>query len=133
MRLSLGGRLRAAANRDPSAAELLLAAMSVTWGLFLLAPFDAFGAAPAYALMSQLWPEPMWGGWFAASGSLSLAVQVGGYERVRRWSALLGVYNWLLVAFCFLYSSPTNTGGVVYTFVGLAWMWIFLRLSRVWR
>lgn len=106
------------------AVEWLFASMMLAWGFFLWLPFETF-AAPQYALLKALAPEPVWGAFSVSIGGMRMAAlvingQVRQTPLVRALGAGLGMIWWMVLSFLF-WTAPVTAPPA-----GIAWYPIFI-------
>lgn len=111
--------------------ELFLAIQSLTWGLWLLGPWSAFGQVPAAFTVLGLVPEPIWGGLFAAHGLAHLIALWKGDPHLCRRAAIVTAGLWSVVLGSFLVTVPLSTAVPIYGVNVLGASWVYMRLH--WR
>ena len=120
---------------DTRSAELFASALAITFGGWLLAPWQTYSAAPTFQYLSVWGPE-----W--AFGLIMLLIGVTQYGGILfslmpnkcHWILRIignnvGVVGWSILAISFWLSNPTSTAAIVYTVVVLICIYISIKLS----
>lgn len=68
--------------------EFFTGLSTCAWGIWLLAPGDAFALSRGLALLGNYAPENVWGAYFASVGALLLVGALLG----RKWPAVIGAF-----------------------------------------
>jgi hypothetical protein len=143
------GRINAMSNNDAMhSAPIGVFARILTWstrfsefvigfqgigvGLWLLLPFDTFASNPAYGRMASFLPEWAWGGALFIVGIsqvLATALPDARSLSIRRVTNWLMMVIFLSMAFTFGMYNIFSTGVPSYGIVGLAELFIFIRLQ----
>lgn len=112
--------------------EVHLAALEITWGFWLLLPFDALSRGAAYKSLGDMMPESIWGMIFLTMGTLQMyAIWQENRIRVRSSITLLAIFMWTMVAFMSFYGNPRSTAGVTMTVFTISNTLVYLRLSAL--
>lgn len=111
--------------------ELFLAVQSMTWGLWLLGPWDSFAVVPGAFTVLGLIPEPVWGTVFAAHGMVHCYAVLRENVGLCRRSVLTLACLWGFVFVSLLLTIPLATSTPIYGASILGCAWVFFRLS--WR
>lgn len=118
---------------DYEPVELLVAAFTLAWGLWILAPLNSFSVAPSFDLLARYMGEQALGWGVAAIGTLSLVAQMydsRGWLRDCSLLALFGLWTGLLVLFG-LSSGWRSTGCATFAVIAVATLLVFLRYVRL--
>lgn len=126
-----GWLVNALLTRQTWALELYLAVQSLTWGVWLLAPWSAFGQVPDAFTVLGLIPEEVWGVIFASHGGVHLYVIWMRDVGLCRRAVLALAALWLVVLVSLLLTIPLATSTPIYASSVLACLWVYLRLH--WR
>ena len=118
-------RLQTALERRPL--EMFFAAATLIFGIFLALPMDSMDS-PAYTVLIQAAPEPLWAWLFLTNGlSHGLWLAVNGS---RWWSPFMrfaaALFSMLIYAFWsvgFALHDPTTTGIVTYGIMSAGSLW----------
>ncbi len=114
---------------DPRLLEIILALQALLFGIFLLLPGNAFESAQVYRILSTIMPEGLWGLIFVGSAILEIIVVSNIAGKLRRVSATLALFLWLIVDLSSWFSNANSAATVTYlTFVLMA-MWVAVAVS----
>ena len=119
---------RILAEHDTEPVELIGGATKVVMGLWLLLPWDTFGASPTFSVLAVL-KEQLWGAVLLAIGLAHLAALYHGHRAWRGWSATIGWLIWFAFAVVFVFTNPPGVGWVLFLFAGLGQLWASVRLG----
>ena len=114
--------------------EWMFAGMMLAWGSYLLMPFWHTFDAPQYRLLSELFPENVWGAFSVSIGAVRCgALYINGSHfrtpLVRAACAFLGMFWWVTLSFLFLSTkgAPPAAGYAFYP------IWIVFEGVCIWR
>lgn len=116
-------------------AELFLSALALSWGMWLLLPFESYTTTPTYRYLSAWGPEWIFGMLTMLVGIIQyVGVLLGVTNYFQQWrfrigGGILGVAIWGSIALSFWLSNPFSTAPIIYTITLLGCMFIALRLS----
>lgn len=116
-------------EHDTEPTEMFGGLLKLLLAGLLLLPYDTFGGARVYGLLSVL-PESVWAVVLLLFGCVHLLALRHGVRTWRRWMALAGFLIWFTWAISFVLGSPSNTGCVVYLLAALGQAWAYTRLGR---
>lgn len=95
--------------------EAILAFCALSWGIWLLFPFDTCTSAPTFTFFCRIAPEWVWGSLMASGGSvLCWGIFRGGDCRIRRAALMLLSITWFVVWITFLIGNWRSTAAVNY-------------------
>jgi hypothetical protein len=99
------------------------------WGLWLLLPNGTFDAE-VFGTMQSLASEFTWGAVAFTLGVAKMHLIIVKKSISLALLCLATGYIWILAGISFLFSVPSNTGGVVYIMLGLHEFWLYKRLNN---
>lgn len=101
-------------------ASIILAVMTLMWGLWVLNPYwVVFNSAPLFDMMEGLAPEEVWGATGVLAGGLLAYCNIK--RNLRLLSIGLWVVSWFwgMVALMMWLGDWTNTGALTYSYICL--------------
>jgi hypothetical protein len=111
------------------AIHMLSAAVLLThWGIWLMLPFDTFGACAGCRTMQVIAPEPIWGAAFSLVGVLLYVGSVLGHSRVQVVASGLAALAFALIASSLAWSNLYSGGWLTFTVPAIANYWALKRL-----
>ena len=100
------------------------------WGVWLMLPFNTFGAGAAYRTMGAIAPEHVWGVCFSTVGTLLYIGAVLGHRRVQIWAASLACLSFALIASMFLWGAPYGAGWLTFCIMAVANYWALRQIVK---
>ncbi len=112
---------------SPKPIEFMSAVAMTLWGLWLLLPWDTF-STPAYAFMSNIAPEAVWGLAMFFIGIVQFGYVIYGTLAHRRVSMKLASLVWIFIAVNFSIARIESTAVPIYTVFAIAAYWASTKL-----
>jgi CHASE2 domain-containing sensor protein len=94
--------------------ERLSAMGLLIWGIWLLLPWDTFGASPSFRAMKAFAPEWIWGASIAFVGFLQTLATLRKNYRARIVTAMLAIFFWLAIVIFFFLGNILSTAWIPY-------------------
>lgn len=121
-------------RRDIELVELLSGLGLLLWGLWLANPWTSvFAGTRAYALMSDVAPEWVWGSVYVLVGAAQYGTLLTGHIRLRQSGCMAALAAWAVITYIVGRGNPTSTGIVIYGLLALSNVLLLMRLEmRKW-
>ena len=105
-------------HSEGALAELFLALISVTWGLWVASPFwSAFSASSSFRVMAEIAPEWVWGAVMTVVGLLKIHSIVSQNYRLKRIAFTVSLFVWSSIGISFILVSPYAVGTAIYSLI----------------
>lgn len=114
-----GGAVRVFNHLSQWPDETWQAIYALTWGMWLLSPFRAFGAYPEQGFLASLMYEPAWGGMTLAIALLSLILTYRGHRYGRVAANAILAPGWIFMAWVAIAGVPPAAIGIMLAVLGL--------------
>lgn len=112
---------------DPRAAELIIAAFWIAFGIVLVYPTESYLSSPVYRLMALFMPENVAGTLFILVGLVGFLSLISLNVKARRLCMFISFLLWLGIVVSFVISA-FNTSST-YVVLSAASLWAYLRLG----
>jgi hypothetical protein len=116
--------------KEQRVTEIILALCALSWGVWLLLPFDTFSSSATFVLLARTAPEWVWGAFMCAGAITTL---VGLYRRscpVRRHGLIAMTIVWMIVWTSFAIGNWRSTAAVTYLWWAILCGYWYLRVQR---
>ena len=110
--------------------ETILASSALSWGIWLLLPFNTYGSSVTFSVLADIAPEWVVGSAMFLAG---LLLFVGGVRQsycLRRWSLVAIALMWAILWMAFLLGNWRSTATVTYIWWFVLSVYSYLRVGR---
>lgn len=108
--------------------EYLLGSLAISWGGWLLMPWNAFPSTPTFATMHAIAPEEVWGSGLVLGGGFLIFGLLRMSYRMRRQALICLFLMWLAVWLALLLGNWRSTATAVYFHAAVFCAMAYLRL-----